>query len=163
MYLLEFIRIFVEYLPKYFWRVKLIADCYRSFSLKQEEQEDRRAFSSLKLSITFMNVFYATMKTKKKFIRVTFTAFQSKCNLLFSKDENRYSYCVSWCRNNKIWKFWLYSNTFFDIFPRRGRQKVVLHAKVWLEETNDTITIRSSSGDTDIVILVTSLLWKFRW
>ena len=102
-------------------------------------------------------------ENKKKFIRVAFTAFQSICNLLFSKDENRYSYCVSWCRNNKIWKFWLYSNAFFDIFPRRGRQKVVLHAKVWLEETNDTITIRSPSGDTDIVILVTSLLWKFRW
>ena len=36
--------------------------------------------------------------------------------------------------------------------------KVVLHAKVLLEEINNTITIRSPSGNTDIVILVRSLI-----
>ena len=40
--------------------------------------------------------------------------------------------------------------------------KVVLHMKVSLEEQNDTITIRSPSGDSEIVILVISLLWKFK-
>ena len=42
--------------------------------------------------------------------------------------------------------------------------KVVLHAEVLLEDKNDTITIRLPSGDTDPVILVISLLCKFkRW
>ena len=36
--LLEFIRIFVEHLSKEFGRVELIADSYKKFSLKREEQ-----------------------------------------------------------------------------------------------------------------------------
>ena len=36
----EFIRIFVEYIPKEFGRLELVADLYRNFSLKREEQED---------------------------------------------------------------------------------------------------------------------------
>lgn len=40
--------------------------------------------------------------------------------------------------------------------------KVVLHAEVLLEDKNDTTTIRLPSGDTDLVILMISLLCKFK-
>ena len=37
----------------------------------------------------------------------------------------------------------------------------VLHWKVLLEYKNDDITIRSQSGDTNFVIAIISLVWKF--
>ena len=40
--------------------------------------------------------------------------------------------------------------------------KEVVHAKVLLEDANHNITIRSPSEDGDIVILVITLLWKFK-
>ena len=40
--------------------------------------------------------------------------------------------------------------------------KVVLHAEVLLEDKNDTTTIRLPSGDSDLVILMISLLCKFK-
>ena len=58
-------------------------------------------------------------------------------------------------------------NSSFTLIPslissqKEADRKVVLHAKVLLE-TNDTITIRSPSTDTDMVVLLISLLWKFK-
>ena len=40
---------------------------------------------------------------------------------------------------------------------KEANTKLVLHAEVLLEETNDAMTIRSSSGDNHVVILVVSL------
>ena len=97
------------------------------------------------------------------FIRITFIAFQSKYNLLLRKNGHWYCHSMFWCQNSKIWKFQLYSNTFFDIFLRRRWHKVVLYAKVSSEETNDTITIRSPSGDINIVTPVILLFSNFRW
>lgn len=45
---------------------------------------------------------------------------------------------------------------------KEANTKLVLHAKVLLEETNDAMTIRSSSGDNHVVILAVSLFWKFK-
>ena len=40
--------------------------------------------------------------------------------------------------------------------------KVMLHAKVLLENANHNLTIQSPSEDSDIVLLVILLLWKFK-
>lgn len=68
-------------------------------------------------------------ENKKTFIRVSFTAFQSNCNLLLSKDENRYNNSAFGRRNSKIWKLQLYSNTFLDIFPSVTGESIIRRKK----------------------------------
>ena len=87
----EFIRILFEYFSKELGRVVLIEDSYRNFSLKREEQEGRGTCLKSKVADN-VHVHIICNNEKKKFIRVTFTAFQSKCNLVISKDENRYNH-----------------------------------------------------------------------
>ena len=71
---------FVEYLPKEFRRVELIADSFRNFSLKCKEQEGwgastRIQIASLK-SITFMYIFYETVKKKEHLLELILLFFK---------------------------------------------------------------------------------------
>ena len=43
-------KFFVEYYPKEFGRVELLADFYRNFSLKGKEQEDRAASANIQIA-----------------------------------------------------------------------------------------------------------------
>ena len=51
-----------------------------------------------------------------------------------------------------------YSFTLMPFSQKEADTKIVLHAKVLLKDTNDNITIRSRSEDTDIFIIVISFL-----
>ena len=45
---------------------------------------------------------------------------------------------------------------------KEADKKILLHAKLLVENANHNTTIRSLSVDNDIVILIIFLLWKFK-
>ena len=71
----EFIRIFVEYIPKEFGRLELVADLYRNFSLKREEQEDWGACLKSKVVGNFHVGILRNSENKKHLLKLFLLLF----------------------------------------------------------------------------------------
>ena len=87
----EFIRIFVEYLPKEFGKVKLIAGSYRIFFLKREEQEGREACFKSKVVDNFHVRILRNSentKTQKRLLELLLLLFNQNVTYCLVKMKN---------------------------------------------------------------------------
>ena len=109
----KFIRIFVEYVPKEFGRVELVAGSYRNFFLNAKNKKAGEHASGQKLSITFMYVFYATVKTQKRLLELLLLLFNQNITYWLGKIGTDTVILSSDA------KTFYASNSFFDIFSRR--------------------------------------------
>ena len=161
----ELAKIFVAKLPKGYKRIDIVADCYRSPNLFYNGGDDTQADKVIipSLQSRVRPDFNATLLKNCELIELIFEYIQTEalqCLELLGSQEIVLS-SQDDCRKIQLSD----DNVTIDPYPKllsnqdEGDTKVVLHASKILDDDPDvTATIRSPSGETDIVILMTGLL-----
>eukprot|EP00111_Clytia_hemisphaerica_P022210 TCONS_00065262-protein len=161
----QFITRLLSSLPKGHRRVDLVADCYRKFSIKAGERVKRGASDSEKVLIrsvdtlvpSDLNRFYSNSENKTQLIQLTFDFIKAnpkkcldilKCDsIVMSGDQ----YCEKVTRDNVSNVESLVSD------QEEADTKLILHTLDALN-SDGNVCIRSSSGDTDVLVIAIGLL-----
>ena len=165
---------FVEMLPRGYERIDVVADKYTSVKLHKHgvpgDQFDKILIPSLHSRVhpEFKTTVMKNRENKARLIQLIFEhikanalncleALGSSTMVLSSEDE-----CVSLRRSD---------DDVMTIVPfpellsnhDEGNTKVILHAyRILIEDADAVVTIRSPSGDTDILVLMIGILYSFR-
>lgn len=165
---------FVGMLPRGYERIDVVADKYTSVKLHKHgvpgDQFDKILIPSLHSRVhpEFKTMVLKNRENKVRLIQLIFEhiktnalscleALGSSTMVLSSEDE-----CVSLRRSD---------NDVMTIVPfpellsnhDEGDTKVILHAyRILIEDADAVVTIRSPSGDTDILVLMIGILYSFR-
>ena len=169
----ELAKQFVEKLPKGYKRIDIVADSYRSVRLFKNGVDDDQANKILITSLysrvhpDFKTTVLKNRENKARLIELIFQYIKNEavrcfevlnCEeiVLSSEDE-----CVRITMSEGVAIVAPYPELLSS--QDEGDTKVILHASKILEEDSDAVvTIRSPSGDTDIVVLMIGLLHKYR-
>ena len=165
---------FVKKLPKNYGRIDIVADSYKENSLKREEQEKRGQSEKVQISSLQSKIVsdfhYRILRNsdnKQRLIDLVFeyiklnskdclTVLKSKKIVLSSENECT---VVEINEENTVT---IYPHETLFSTQEEADTKLILHANHILESTMSTVTIRSPSGDTDIVIIAIAVLNIFK-
>ena len=168
----ELAKLFVDNLPKGYMRVDIVADCYRSVRLFKNGEDGSRSEKILMPSLSarvhpdFKTIVLKNRENKARLIELTFDyikneglhcleTLNSQEMVLSSEDE---------CVMIQLSENGLTVDPYPELLSSQdeGDTKVILHAsKILEDDLNTFVTIRSPSGDTDIVIIMIGLLHKY--
>ena len=159
----------VQHIPKGYHRIDLVADCYLSNSIKDAERAKRGQSTKILVKSTKSKIprefskFLANGENKTRMIELIFETLEEKkaavlntlrtTQLVLSSEQNCKIITLSNCETFQS----LVSN------QEEADTKVITHGLQFLKtNTNHQVIIRSPSGDTDIIVLVVSLLYDYK-
>jgi hypothetical protein len=168
----ELARLFLNLLPKGYCRIDVVADSYKTVTLHKRgdrgDETERIYIPSLQSRVVrdFNQRILRNRENKARLIELIFEYIKSQgreCLTILNSSEMVLS-SEDECTMIKS------TETGVDIFPFAQCQstqdeadtKVILHAHNILEATDATVTIRSPSGDTDIIVLIAALLQSYK-
>ena len=156
-------------IPTGYKRVDSVSDSYRSNSIKSSEREKRGSAGKILLKSNKskiprdFNKFLSNSENKQKMVSIMFDVMeQDRCKVLDLLRTNKLILAGdNFCKVLTV-------STAEDFTTLINNQeeadtKVVLHSHQAIEEyETNRVLLRSPSGDTDILVLIISLLYDFK-
>ena len=159
----------ISFLPKGFKRIDLVADSYLQNSIKDAERANRGQSSRIILKSALSKIprefskFLSNRENKTRMIELIFETLQRKkaavlntlrtTKIILSREDHCQSISLS------------SNDTFGNLLGNHEEAdtEIIAHAMRFLEgNENHRVIIRSSSGDTDTLVLTVSVLYSHK-
>ena len=160
---------FIKSLPTGYNRVDLIADTYKDFSIKAMERKKRGESKKVlikSLQSKIPHDFSRLLKNgenKTRLIELLSSYIEQHKNKVFNS-LRCYKIVISLdCKCLVITRLSTTEDALLSSNQEEADTKLILHSHHILSESPETlVTLRSSSGDTDVIVLAIALLHRFR-
>ena len=165
----EFQKLFVNHIPKGDGRVDIIADCYKTKSIKSSEQLLRGQSGKIHIALLlskvpsyFQNRILRNSDSKIRLIKFIFEYIEKEakhCLELLGSFE-----VISSSRNKCILVTATERHEIFHLLSSQEEAdtKLIFHAHKILKDGSSKLAIHSPFGDTDILLLALAHLYEYK-